>query len=195
MFILHIDSSANLQQSISRATSKAMVEELLDKYPDAKVKNLDLAKNPLPFIDDSWVEKKHGHLTDDLVKDVLEADIIVIGAPVYNFNVPASLKAYIDQILVAGQTFKYTPEGPVGLVPAGKKVYIAAASATPYDVLTTNGINYHGPYLKFIFNYIGISDVEILSYSGRGAEGIATAIEQSKMDIKQIVAKHDSNQK
>jgi FMN-dependent NADH-azoreductase len=191
MFILHIDSSANTQTSISRSVSKILVDELIIKYPDAEIKNIDLAKNPLPFVDDTWFEKGHSHLTNDLVDDVFKADIIVIGTPVYNLSIPASLKAYIDQIVVAGKTFHYTPEGPKGLVTGAKKVYIVSASGTPYGTLTEYGLNFHEPYLRAILNFIGITNVDVLSYTGRGQEEAAAVIEKAREDVKSIVAKHD----
>jgi FMN-dependent NADH-azoreductase len=195
MFILHIDSSANTQLSLSRAISKNLVDEIVSKYAESEVKHLDLAKDPLPFVDDTWLEKGHSHLTDELVNDILKADIIVIGAPVYNLSIPASLKAYIDQVVVAGKTFAYTPEGPRSLIPAGKKVYIVSASGTPYGVLTQYGMNFHEPYLRGILGFIGLNDVELLSYSARGEDSIKEAIEKSKDDVKAVVAKHAQAEK
>jgi FMN-dependent NADH-azoreductase len=191
MFILHIDSSANTQKSISRSVSKILVDELVAKYTEAEVKNMDLAKNPLPFVDDTWLEKGHSHMTDELVGDLMKADIIVIGAPVYNLSIPASLKAYIDQIVVAGKTFNYTPEGPKGLVTGDKKVYIVSASGTPYGTLTQYGLNFHEPYLRAILGFIGITNVEVLAYSGRSQEESVAMIDKAKEDIKSIVEKHD----
>ncbi|MEM1312836.1 MAG: NAD(P)H-dependent oxidoreductase, partial [Patescibacteria group bacterium] len=183
MFILHIDSSANTKLSISRAVSQILVDKLEQKHANAEVKHLDLASNPVPFIDDAWIAKEDMSLSQDLVADLLKADIVVMGAPVYNLSIPASLKAYIDQVVVAGKTFQYTQEGPKGLVSPDKKVYIIASSGTDYESLTKFGMNYHKPYLTGILNFVGIQDITILPYSSRNKESISRRIEKAEQDI------------
>ena len=120
MTILHIDSSINGDNSASRAITKAIVERLKASNWGEPVIYRDLAANPIP------------HLTLDAfannldVEEFLGADVVVIGAPMYNFTLPSQLKAWIDRIAIAGKTFQYTAEGPEGLV-KGKRVIIALA--------------------------------------------------------------------
>lgn len=169
--VLHIDSAARFSDSITRAASAALVE----KEAADKVIRRDLSGETLPFLDEGFV---HGTFTppedrtdalkaalatsDVLVAELQAADTIVIGVPLYNFSVPAALKAWVDQVARAGVTFKYTDTGPVGLL-AGKKVIITMASGgvpigTDYD--------FASGYLRHFFGFLGLTDVTILNANG-----------------------------
>jgi len=165
--VLHIDASARLQDSVSRKMSAQIVAN----ETASKVLRRDLREG-LPFLNESWVtgtftpaENRSAAqndaltLSDQLVAEVQAADTIVIGSPIYNFGVPAVLKAWIDQIARAGVTFRYTDEGPVGLL-SEQKVIVALASGgtkigSDYDVVT--------PFLKIFFGFLGIEDVTFLA--------------------------------
>jgi FMN-dependent NADH-azoreductase len=172
--ILHIDSSINGENSASREVSGSIVKQLKSGLWGEEVVYRDLAANPLP------------HLTLDAFADtsVLEefqaADVIVIGAPMYNFSVPSQLKAWIDRIVIAGRTFQYGADGPEGLA-KGKRVIVAIARGGIYSADSpAAGLEHVETYLKGVFNLIGIEPEFVV------AEGInlspehrVTAIEQA----------------
>jgi FMN-dependent NADH-azoreductase len=143
---LHIDSSINGDASASRAISRSIV----DRIASDRLVYRDLVAEPLP------------HLTLDAFADTsvldefLAADTVVIGAPMYNFTLPSQLKAWLDRILVAGKTFRYTENGPQGLV-GGKRVIVALARGGMYDAGSPAAALEHlETYLRGIFNFIGI---------------------------------------
>jgi FMN-dependent NADH-azoreductase len=148
--ILHIDSSINGENSASRAISRSIVDQLTIERGGADVVHRDLAAEPLP------------HLTLDAFADTsvldefLAADTIVIGAPMYNFTLPTQLKAWIDRILIAGRTFRYTESGPVGLA-KGKRVIVALARGGIYsEGSPAAALEHLESYLRGVFNFIGI---------------------------------------
>jgi FMN-dependent NADH-azoreductase len=173
--ILHLDASINGENSASRAISKSIVEQLQSTQWGEKVVYRDLAANPLP------------HLTLDAFADssVLDeffaADTIVIGAPMYNFTLPTQLKAWIDRIVIAGQTFRYTENGPEGLA-KGKRVIIALARGGFYNEASpAAGLEYLERYLTSVFNFIGIEPEFV------AADGLAVSPEQREQSIKQAL--------
>ena len=171
--VLHIDASARHEGSASRAYSRQIVESL--NAPHIVSRDLSLG---VPQVSESWVsatftpadarddtQKQALSFSDDLVAEVLDADTIVIGVAMYNFSIPAALKAWIDQICRVGVTFKYGENGPEGLL-KGKKAIIAIASGG-----TEIGSDYDhaSPYLRFIFGFLGITDVTIVDKDSLGA--------------------------
>lgn len=150
MTILHIDSSINGDNSASRAISRSIVDQLKTAQWGEEVVYRDLAAEPL------------SHLTlaafadTSVLDEFLAADTIVIGAPMYNFTLPSQLKAWIDRIMVAGTTFRYTENGPEGLA-GGKRVIIALARGGMYDGSSpAASLEHLESYLRGIFNFIGI---------------------------------------
>jgi FMN-dependent NADH-azoreductase len=172
--ILHIDASINGENSASRTISRSIVEQLKPALWGEKIVYRDLAAEPLP------------HLTLDAFADTsvldefLAADVVVIGAPMYNFTLPTQLKAWIDRIVIAGRTFQYGADGPEGLA-KGKRVIVAIARGGIYSADSpAAGLEHVESYLKGVFNLIGIEPEFVV------AEGInlspehrATAIEQA----------------
>ncbi len=186
MSILRIDSSANTADSVTRK----LTDRIVAKLGDSDIVTRDLALEPLPQITHTWAVARATpesdrapeqvealKESDKLVAELLAADTIVIGAPVYNFGVPASLKAWIDLVARVGVTFRYTENGPEGLV-KGKRVIIAMASGgvpagSPADFVTE--------YLKFVLGFLGMTDVTIVAADAlaKDAEGtIARANDQ-----------------
>jgi FMN-dependent NADH-azoreductase len=172
--LLHIDASARLTGSITRDLSA----RVLDRLAPARVIRRDLA-DPLPQIDATWVEANFTPadqrdalqtdtlaLSDALVAELQAAETIVIGVPIYNFGVPASLKAWIDLVARAGVTFRYTPEGPVGLL-EGKRAILAVASG---GTQVGSEIDFATGYLRHVLGFIGIHDVEIVAADRLGAD-------------------------
>ena len=191
--ILHLDASIRGEdESVTRSLSGKLVAGLKSRL-GAKVITRDLAANDLPFIDaarfaaglaayDERSAQQHGlaAIGDRLIAEIEAADVIVIGAPIYNFGAPATLKAWADLVARAGTTFRYTSAGPEGLL-KGKKAYVAVASGgTPvgstYDLMT--------PWLIQFLGFIGISDVEIIAadavMGAGGEEKIAFAHEKAE---------------
>jgi FMN-dependent NADH-azoreductase len=167
--ILHIDSSISGENSASRAISRSIVDRL--RGADAQVVTRDLVNEPLP------------HLTLDAFADTsvldefLGADTIVIGAPMYNFTLPTQLKAWLDRILVAGKTFRYTESGPEGLA-GGKRVIVALARGGFYDAKSPAAALEHlETYLRGVFNFIGIEPEFV------AADGLAIGPEQREQSI------------
>lgn len=175
MTILHIDSSISGEQSASRAISRSIVDQLRALNTDAAVISRDLVSQPLE------------HLTLDAFADTsvldefLAADTIVIGAPMYNFTLPTQLKAWLDRILVAGKTFRYTEKGPEGLA-NGKRVIIALARGGFYDQGSpASALEHLETYLRGVFNFIGIEPEFV------AADGLAIGPEQREASIKQAL--------
>lgn len=183
MNILHIDASASDAASQSRRLSAELVEKLTAANPGASVVYRDVAVDRLPHVDmtirQAWVQdgEKDASLTatatrsKTLVDELKAADIIVIGSPMYNFTVPSTLKAWIDHIAIAGQTFHYTPSGPKGLL--NGKAYLVLSSGGVYSQGPFAAVEHLASYLTAILGFLGIRDVEVVR-----AEGVAYGPEQ-----------------
>jgi FMN-dependent NADH-azoreductase len=174
MSILRIDSSANTEDSVTRA----LTDRIIAKLGDSDVTVRDLALEPLPQITHTWAvaratpeadrapEQAEALIeSDKLVAELMAADTIVIGAPMYNFSVPAALKAWIDLVARVGVTFRYTEAGSEGLV-KGKRVILAMASG---GVPAGAPVDFNTPYLKTVLGFMGMDDVTIIS-----ADALAT---------------------
>ena len=186
MNILHIDASASdAATSHSRRLSAELVERLKAAHPGAAVVYRDVAADRLPHVDmtirQAWVPEveKDASLTETatrskaMVDELKAADVIVIGSPMYNFSVPSTLKAWIDHIAIAGQTFQYTANGPKGLL--NGKAYLALSSGGVYSQGPFVAVEHLATYLTSILGFLGISDVEVVR-----AEGVAYGPEQDK---------------
>jgi FMN-dependent NADH-azoreductase len=159
--ILHINSSPGAERSVSRKLTANVLAELQAKHPDSKVIERDLASDPFPHLTGLTVgafytppEQRNEalseaiKLSDRAVDEVLAADAIVIGAPMHNFAIPSSLKAWIDHIVRAGRTFGYGPSGQVGLVSSGKKVIVVSARGSVYSAGPMKALDYQETYLQ-----------------------------------------------
>jgi FMN-dependent NADH-azoreductase len=180
--LLHISVSPRGRDSISRQLGDAAVEAWKAKNPGGRVIERDLAIAPLTFVDVDWIggafsppeyhtekHKKALALSNELVSEVLEAEEIVLATPMYNFAVPAVLKAWIDHVVRAGKTFRYTASGtPEGLLAEqNKKVLVIIASGGSYpEGSPMAALNYEIPYLRFILAYMGITDVRFVHAGG-----------------------------
>jgi len=182
MNILHIDSSALGRQSVSRELGAALVAQLRRTHPGAHVAYRDLAERPLahwaPLGDADDPAMREGSAVLD---EFLAADTVVIGAPMYNFGIPSTLKAWIDRIAVAGKTFRYGPDGPEGLA-GGKRVIVVSARGGFYSPGSPGAAgDFQEAYLRHVFAFIGIDEIEIVRAEGLNispahkAEALATA--------------------
>lgn len=169
MKLLHIDSSILGQQSASRELSAAITARWQAAIPDLQVTYRDLDAAPLSHVSGrSLARADAGETTEsaDALQEFLDADVVVIGAPMYNFGIASTLKAWIDRLAVAGKTFHYTANGPEGLA-GGKKVILASTRGGFHQ---QSGADFQEPYLRFVFGFFGITDVEIVR-----AEGLAVS--------------------
>jgi len=165
MKLLHLDSSIQGDGSASQALSAAIVARLQALDPSLQVTRRDLASEPLPHITFSGFSTP---LAEAVLEEFLAADIVVLGAPMYNFGIPTQLKAWFDHIVVAGQTFSYGPDGVVGLA-AGKRVFVAQSRGGIYAPDTPAAPNEHAEsHLRSLLAFIGITDVQFIV-----AEGLA----------------------
>ncbi|MAX85786.1 MULTISPECIES: FMN-dependent NADH-azoreductase [Thalassolituus] len=188
--ILRVDSSMRTEGSISRNLADKLVERLSDG--STQVTERDLA-NGIELINENWIgsnftdpadrsdEQKTSLATsDELVNELREADTVVITAPVYNFHVPAALKAWIDMVARARETFRYTESGPEGLV-TGKKVYVVMTSGG--TVLGAEN-DFVSGWLKYILAFMGMTDVTFIDSSGLMLD--ETKAEKAKAEIAEV---------
>lgn len=191
--ILVIESSARQAGSVSRQLTADFIAQWQAAHPQDEVKVRDLAKQPVPHLDETllggWMkpaeqqseaEKAAAARSNQLTDEVLAADVLVLAAPMYNFAIPSTLKAWLDHVLRAGVTFKYTETGPQGLL-TGKRAYVLTARGGIY---AGSGMDHQEPYLRQALAFIGIHDVQFIHAEGlnMGAEfsekGLAKAREQ-----------------
>ncbi|WP_244594593.1 FMN-dependent NADH-azoreductase [Methylosinus sporium] len=201
--ILHIDSSILGGYSVSRALTAEVVAKELTLHPGARVIRRDLVAEPALHLSDAHIavfqggEVTSAALGQDLalggayIDDLFAADIIVIGAPMYNFSVPSQLKGWIDRVCVAGRTFQYGADGPQGLLPEGKKVLIASTRGGVYTGDSpAAALEHHESYLRGVLGFIGLTDVTIIRAEGLnlGEEPKAAAIAGAKAQIASLAA-------
>lgn len=180
--ILHISASIRGTESVSRTLSTSLVRGLATKT-GASVTQRDLSLNDLPYVDAARFaangtppaertaeQSELAAISDSLIAEMQAADIIVLGVPIYNFGVPAVVKAWADLVARAGTTFAYTPDGPKGLL-EGKKAYITVASGgTQVD----SDIDFMTPWLRHFLGFLGIQDVTVIAADGiMGGDGEA----------------------
>lgn len=184
MKLLHLDASSLGQHSVSRELSAAIVDQLAREIPSLQITYRDLTAQPLPH----WTpvldaESAAAQLGQQVMDEFKAADVIVIGAPMYNFSIPSQLKAWIDRIVVAGQTFRYTENGPQGLA-TGKRVILASSRGGVYSSGPAAGLDFQENYLRAVLGFIGITDVEFVR-----AEGVNMSAEHK---VKAVASARDS---
>lgn len=192
--ILRIDASARTTGSITRD----LADEAMDHFGtlgSITVARRDVASG-LPFVDEDWVganftradqrtvtQQAKLALSDTLIAEIEAADTLIIGAPVYNFGIPATLKAWIDMIARAGVTFRYTDTGPVGLLKGKRAIVLVASGGTPMG----SELDFATPYLRHALGFIGIDDVTFIAADGLGREA-AEKIAAAKAEIAKLQA-------
>jgi FMN-dependent NADH-azoreductase len=164
MTILHIDSAITGEASASRELSAAVVRELTAADPSQHVTYRDLAAEPLPHLTLPGFAEPDSQAA---LAEFQAADTVVIGAPMYNFTIPSQLKAWLDRILVTGQTFRYTETGAVEGLAGAKRVIVAVARGGLYgEDSAQRSIEHAERYLQTIFAFIGVTDVEFVIAEG-----------------------------
>ena len=186
MKLLHLDSSILGQHSASRELGAAIVARWQRDVRGIEVTYRDLAADPLPHLSGGSLAQANADeaaTAAAVMDEFLSADVVVVGAPMYNFGIPSQLKAWIDRVAVAGKTFHYTANGPQGLA-GGKKVIVAATYGGLHPV--ESGRNFVEPYLRQVFAFLGIDDVEFVS-----ADGLSVSPEQRVTSISAARARID----
>lgn len=195
--VLHLKSSLQGKESYSIKLGHAIVEKIQEKYPDSTVEELNLVDIEIPHLNPAVLrtffipgdqlteaEKESIRFSDELVKQLLAADIIVIGAPLINFTIHSSLKAWIDHITRAGITFGYGENGPVGKV-TGKKIYVAMSSGGVYSEGPGKANDFVAPYLKAFLGFLGMTDLSVFRAEGLKMPGVKDyAMEKAVDSIK-----------
>lgn len=192
--VLDLSTSAKQDGSISRLLAADLIAALDARYDEIDVRRRDLSAG-LPFIDEAWVnanftpddERTNVHrralsLSDELVAELQEVDVIVIGSPIYNFSIPAVLKAWIDMIARARLTFRYTEKGVEGLL-KGKKAYVIAPSG---GVQVGSPADFATPYLKHALGFVGITDVTFIGAQGAD-RGNTESLDNARAKIAEII--------
>lgn len=169
MKLLHLDTSALGTNSVTRELSAAIVARWQDAIPELAVEYRDLDADPLPHLTGRSLAKAdatQAEADEATMQQFLAADVVVIGAPFYNFSIPSTLKAWIDRVAVAGRTFRYTAEGkPEGLA-GGKRIVIASGRGGLYG--DASPADFQEAYLRQVFGFLGVTELEIVR-----AEGVA----------------------
>ena len=183
MKLLHLDSSVLGPHSVSRQVSAAIVDRLRQSTPGLEVGYRDLTLTPLAHLTGSHLATGQGaapeaSLQADIaagqavLEEFLAADIVVLGAPMYNFTIPSQLKAWIDRIVVAGKTFRYGANGPEGLA-KGKRAVLVISRGGVYSAGPAAAMDFQETYLRSVLGFIGITDVEMIR-----AEGLASGADK-----------------
>jgi len=176
MNLLHVDSSIQRDASVSRALSAAIVNEWRRTTPDLHVTYRDLDAAPVLHLDSPLLAAAYGADANDttqanaalgaqVLEEFLDADVVVIGAPMYNFTVSTQLRTWLDRLFVAGKTFSYGEEGPQGLA-GGKKVIVASSRGGIYSAGPMVAMDFQEPYLRSAFGFFGITDVSFVRAEG-----------------------------
>ncbi|MGY3615842.1 FMN-dependent NADH-azoreductase [Bradyrhizobium sp. USDA 10063] len=177
MKLLHLDSSVLGPHSVSRQVSAAIVDRLRKTQPGIELTYRDLTTTPLAHLSGSHLAASQGATPEaslqpdiaagqQMLEEFLAADIVVLGAPMYNFTIPSQLKAWIDRILIAGKTFKYSAAGVEGLA-GNKRIIVAISRGGYYGPGTPMAVAEHlETYLRWVFGFIGVSNPEFISADG-----------------------------
>ena len=191
--LLQLDASANLSSSASKKLGAELIEKLQKTYSGFHIEQRDLNQG-LDFIDEGWInanftpaeqrthaQKQKLKLSDTLITELQQADRIVVTTPMYNFGVPATLKAWIDLICRAGVTFQYTNEGPVGLLKDKQADIIITTGGVPLQ----SPVDFVSDYLKQVFHFIGIDDINIIA-ADQMAVDADSSINKAKQQIERL---------
>lgn len=202
--ILHIDSSPMGERSVSRKLTAQLLAGLKAKSPGSTVIARDFGTTPLPHLSPTVLaaffsppEKRDAtlneaiKLSDQAVDELLRADVVVIGAPMWNFGIPSALKAWVDHVVRAGRTFRYTAHGAEGLLAKDKQAIIISSRGGVYSQGPMQAMDHQESYLKAVLGFLGITDITIIRAEGvaMGEEAAKKAIETAQTQVAEIVGK------
>lgn len=198
MKLLQIDSSARAA-SVTRQLTARAAEEWKNNHPDGEVIHRDLSATHIPLITDDWgatrldaseltrAQRAYLSTSDQLIDELRAADTIIIGAPMYNFSISSSLKAWIDQVVRLGKTFGYGPAGPRGLLEAKNVTVITARGGTYEKGTATEALDFQEPYLRSILGLIGLTDVTFIHANNQLREQAARSLESAVETITGLI--------
>jgi FMN-dependent NADH-azoreductase len=201
--ILHLDSSPMGDRSVSRKLTREVVSKLTAKYPDNRVIYHDLGTTPFPHLSASIVGgfftpadqqspevANEVAVSDQLTEELLSADVIVVGAPMWNLSIPSSLKAWIDHVVRVGKTFQYTSSGAKGLISGNKKVIVVSSRGGVYTEGPAQAYDHQETYLRTIFGFLGISDVSFVRAEGvsMGPDALENALKTAAEHVSELIA-------
>ena len=192
--ILEVSASGRHANSVSRMLTRDLIDAIDSQHDQTTIRQRDLADG-IELVDESWIaanftdaadrsdaQRERLAQSDTLVAELKQADVIVIGAPIYNFGVPAALKAWVDMIARARLTFRYTENGPEGLL-QGKKAYIVIASGgVPVD----SPVDFATPYLRQALRFVGVNDIEVIAADQLNQDADA-AINSARSQIAELI--------
>ena len=201
--LLHIDSSPRAA-SVSSKLAAAFVRRWQKRNPAGRVVHHNTTLENIPYIDEAHIaaaytpaekltatQKQKLSYSDKLVDELLAADVVVLGVPMWNLGIPASLKAWIDMVVRAGRTFSYTEKGVVSLLPPGKKIYVISARGGAYpDGTPAKAYDQQEPYLRSILSFMGFTDIEFIyaENQGRGGEAAAAGVAKAETTLEKLAA-------
>ena len=195
--VLIIESSARQQDSVSRQLTQQFISQWQAAHPADQITVRDLAINPVPHLDSTllggWmkpaeqrneIEQQALERSNQLTDELVEADVLVLAAPMYNFAIPSTLKAWFDHVLRAGVTFKYGETGPQGLL-TGKRAYVLTARGGIY---AGGSLDHQEPYLRQVLGFVGIHDVTFIHAEGlnMGGDFLEKGLNQAKAKLAQV---------
>jgi FMN-dependent NADH-azoreductase len=195
--VLILESSSRHQGATTRELAGYFKGQWAQRFPQDAITEVDLFDDQVRFIDGDTIAANHSDgkdlsdkqkagvaYSDRYIQYLMDNDVWVIGAPMYNFSVPAVLKAFIDQIVVPGKTFDYSTGVPKGLI-SGKRVIVLTASGGNYDNPPMSAMDFVEPYLRAVLGFLGVSDVTFVKVQGNHPE----QIEAGKVAAKQVIDK------
>jgi FMN-dependent NADH-azoreductase len=187
MNILHIDSSILGVNSVTHALSALAVQRLVAENPSVRVEHLDLGTNPIDHLTGKQFAER-GKTVDPVLEQFKAADVIVIGSPMYNWTISSQLKAWIDRVAVAGETFAYTTQGPKGLA-GGKRVIVVTGRGSSMLDARYDGYDHQEPYLRSVFRFLGIDDVTFVHAQGLAlaADARPAIVAKAEAEIKNLI--------
>ncbi|HEX7643375.1 MAG TPA: FMN-dependent NADH-azoreductase [Burkholderiaceae bacterium] len=201
--ILHIDSSPMGERSFSRKLGAKVLSELQVKFPGSILKTRDLAAQPLPHLSARTLgafftppEQRTPELvaaaaeSDAAIAELKAADIVVIGAPMWNFGIPSSLKAWIDHVARAGHTFKYGANGPEGMLDPAKKVIIVSSRGGVYSAGPMAAMDFQEDYLRSVLGFLGLRDISFVRTEGvaLGEDAAKSAVQAAESHVAEVLA-------
>ena len=207
MRLLHIDAAITGETSVSRQLTARTVAAWRAAHPELQVDYLDLAAQPVAHYNGEALALRHGQtenlsdaqkrenaVTERLLAQFLAADVVVLGAPFYNFGIPTQLKAWIDRIVQPGRTFRYTADGPEGLAGSKTVVIVSSRGGVYSDSAAARSLEHQESYLHTVLGFMGVTDVRVVRAEGLGlgaeaktaalaqAEGAIAALETDRPD-------------
>ena len=199
MATLLIVNSSPRTNSVSRKLTRQFAEDWKTRRPNGHIVERDLSDGTVPYLSEAWIEAAYTpesnrtpaqramlSLSDKLIDEIMAADVILLGIPMHNFSVPATFKAWIDQIARAGKTFSYTDKGPKGLISSNKKVVAVLSRGGAYAPESPQGaMDFQVSYLRQIFALVGLTDVTFVHADRQGMGGAAAQL-ATENAIKQV---------